>query len=764
MTLPPQAPDLTSCDREPIHISGAVQPHGVLLALSLPDLTVVQASDNAGRLLGCRVEDLLGMPVTACINPADAELLRSSVAVEQISTGPIALFTTEVVGANTRCDGIAHLSDGLLVLELEPVVAAPERADPYRTVKMSLAVLQRAPDLAGFCQLVSDQVRLLTGFDRVMVYRFTHDGTGTVIAESLAGGQESYLGLRYPASDIPKQARELYLRNWLRIIPDAGYTPAPLVPARNPLTGSPLDLSHSVLRSVSPVHLEYLRNMGVQASMSISLVKERQLWGLIACHHCGPRYLSYDVRTACEFLGQMASVQIASYEHEADLQYRIHLQQAQARLLDLMADADDFDEALRRIGPHLLSLFQAQGAALSYAGELSTYGVTPDTASLHELVAWLVRARQEDVFVTDSLARVFPAAAAYAGVASGVLAVPISRSRSDMILWFRSEQVHTVTWGGDPNKPMEVGDGGEQRLSPRKSFVAWREQVHGTSEPWLPHEVEAARDLRNVVLTIVLRKNEELLRLNADLEHSNAELDSFAYIASHDLKEPLRGIHNYAGFLVEDYQDQIDEKGIEKLQTLVRLSQRMEALIESLLYYSRVGRVNLSVGAVALDAVLADTLELLQPRIVETGAEIRIPRSLPLAPCDRVRIGEVFANLISNALKYNDKPRPVIEIGYLEPEEGDASWQESVAYPVFYVRDNGIGIRQKHFETIFRIFKRLHGRNDYGGGTGAGLTITRKIVERHGGRIWVESIHREGTTFFFTLGTAAGQGGGDDDE
>ncbi len=758
-SAPPQTPDLATCDREPIHISGAVQPHGVLLALSLPDLTVVQASANCAALLGHPIEQLLGQPLAASITPADVEHLRASITLEQLASGPISLFTTQAVATGITCDAIAHLSDDLLVLELEPVSGRPEGADPYRTVKMSLAVLQRAPDLERFAGLACEQVRRLTGFDRVMVYRFAPDGTGTVIAESLADDQESYLGLRYPASDIPKQARALYLRNWLRIIPDATYTPAPLRPALNPVTARPLDLSNSVLRSVSPVHLEYLANMGVRASMSISLVKDNQLWGLIACHHRAPRFLSYDVRTACEFLGQMASVQIAAYEHESDLEYRIHLQQSQARLLDLMAGAEDFDAALGRLGPNLLGFLHADGAALSYAGELTTYGATPDPDQLRALVAWLASTQQDDLFVTDSLARHLPAAAAYTDVASGLLAVPISRSRGDMILWFRPEQIHTVSWGGDPNKPVEATGDGEQRLTPRTSFAAWRELVRATSSPWHAHEVEAARDLRSVVLTIVLRKNEELLRLNAELEYSNAELDSFAYIASHDLKEPLRGIHNYAGFLIEDYQHRLDPDGLEKLQTLVRLSQRMEALIESLLYYSRVGRVNLSVGEVRLDDVLRETLELLQPRIDELDAEIVIPRPLPTVSCDRVRIGEVFANLIANGLKYNDKPGPRVEIGYYEPEEALSLGHDAAAGPVLYVRDNGIGIRAKHYETIFRIFKRLHGRSDYGGGAGAGLTIARKIIERHGGRIWLESVLGEGTTFFFTLGPIAEQVG-----
>jgi signal transduction histidine kinase len=257
------------------------------------------------------------------------------------------------------------------------------------------------------------------------------------------------------------------------------------------------------------------------------------------------------------------------------------------------------------------------------------------------------------------------------------------------------------------------------------------------------------------------RRNEELQRLNAELERSNIELDSFAYIASHDLKEPLRGIHNYSHFLLEDYADQLDDEGASKLHTLIRLTQRMETLIDSLLYYSRVGRAELAVRDINLDEVLNQTLELLAPRVHELGVEVRRPCVLPTVRADHARVGEVFSNLIANALKYNDKAERWVEIGWQEcgvrrAEDGITEALVS-ALPTphssfFYVRDNGLGIAPEHHENVFRIFKRLHGRDEYGGGVGAGLTIVRKIIERHGGRIWLESEPGTGTTFYFTLG------------
>ncbi len=239
------------------------------------------------------------------------------------------------------------------------------------------------------------------------------------------------------------------------------------------------------------------------------------------------------------------------------------------------------------------------------------------------------------------------------------------------------------------------------------------------------------------------------------MSQSNQELHDFAYVASHDLKEPLRGIFNYSTFLIEDYSDTLDEDGRSKLQTLQQLSRRLDALIDALLEFSRVGRLEFAIRPTDLNEVLAGILDSLRIPLEERRIEVNIPRPLPTVQCDHVRVGEVFRNLITNAMKYNDKPEKWIEIGYCElPSAANfqpPSGGEKNRPLAYYVRDNGIGIPQKHFESVFRIFKRLHGRDRYGGGTGAGLTIVKRIVNRHDGAIWVDSTPGEGSTFYFTL-------------
>jgi light-regulated signal transduction histidine kinase (bacteriophytochrome) len=352
----------------------------------------------------------------------------------------------------------------------------------------------------------------------------------------------------------------------------------------------------------------------------------------------------------------------------------------------------------------------------------------------------------EPVFATDCLSGYLPEAVSFKALCAGLLALRFSDTKDDFLLWFRPEIVQTVNWAGDPHKPVDLSSDG-QRLLPRSSFALWKETVRLKSSPWAEVELEAAKELRAALLEVVLRRAEQLGRLYADLERSHAELDSFAYIASHDLREPLRGITNYSEMLSEDYADKLDQPGKDKLATLSRLSQRMSELLDSLLEYSRVGRAEFSNDDVDLNRVVSQALELLQLRIEEGHISIRIARPLPTVKGDRIRLVEVFMNLISNAIKYNDKPKKDIEIGFESSPLG--------GQPVFYVRDNGIGIQEEHYEQIFQIFRRLHAANEYGGGSGAGLTIVRKIVERIGGRIWLKSIVGQGTTFYFTLGKDA---------
>lgn len=749
--------NLTNCDREPIHIPNLIQPHGVLLAVSAAEYEILQVSLNTEQMMGITPQQLLGRPLSELIGEPLVDKIRSCPSEDFNEINPLRINLDRPEN-NLTFDAIIHRNGEIVTVELEPISSSLESFfDFYQSVKSPISKIQKTNTLDELCSTLVEEVRNITGFDRVMVYRFDSQGAGQVVAEAVQQGLEPFLGLRYPDTDIPKQAKHLYTLNYIRLIPDTAYEPVGLVPSLNPLTQQPLDMSMSVLRSVSPLHTEYLDNMGVAASMSISLIKNKQLWGLIACHHNTPKTVSYQIRTICEFIGQIVSFELASKEENENLDYRIKLRSIQSRFVKTISQAEVLETGLTENARDLLDLVGASGVALCFESEITLIGNTPDRNAITKLVSWLETQFDEEViYETTSLSQEYSPAQDYKEIASGLLALLISRVQKTLIIWFRPEVIQTINWGGNPYKAMEIEDG-IIKMSPRKSFEKWQETVKDRSLPWNACEVEAALELRSSIIGIVLRKADELSQVNKELTRSNVELDAFAYIASHDLKEPLRGIYNYSSFLIEDYGAVLDEAGVDKLNTLMRLTHRMEDLINSLLHYSRLGRAELQMRPVDLNQLLAEVLDLLSVSKRDLQVRFEIPRALPTVNCDRTQVNELFTNLISNGIKYNQKPEKMIEIGYLTADEATAAETflpddafASSKY-IFYVRDNGIGIREKHLESIFRIFKRLHSQKKYGGGTGAGLTIAKKIVERHGGDIWVKSEYGKGSTFYFTL-------------
>ena len=737
---------LNNCDREPIHIPGSVQPYGFLLLLDPYTRRVVQASANTETLLGVAAADLLGAGLDRLLGPAHLAQ------VEEIWPG--LTETGRLLGV--RLDGVAgqpfyklilHRHDELLWVEGEPVADGGVSAFDLPALNLTLGQLLGADSLLDCCRVAVEQVHALTGFDRVAIYRFADDGSGEIIAEHMRPDLSPWLGLHYPATDVPQQARAMYLKNWLRFIPNVTYAPVPLVPGRTPGVNRPPDMTHSVLRSVSPIHLEYLRNMGTAATITISLIQDGRLWGMITCHHQTPRLISYELRDLCQFLGKTMSALLATKERQDEAAYRQRIRQHQQRLFEQMDTNANFVEELHRFSPTLLDVFECGGAVVCFEGQNIALGQTPPPAELNKLINWLRTHTNQHVFVTDSLAQLAPDLGhAVRATASGVLAIALAQDPGEYIIWFRPEQVQSVTWAGRLAKNETTVDG-QVFLSPRQSFEAWKQHVQLTAAPWKALEIEAAREIRLHITDLRLRALNELqtratdlARLNAELARSNDELDSFAYVASHDLKEPLRGIHNYSIFLLEDYADKLDDDGVNKLQTLVRLSQRMEALIESLLQISRVGRLDLTVEETNLDEDLAEVLDLLHPRIEQSGTTVTVATPLSVLRCDRVRVREVLSNLLTNAMRYNDQPAKHIVVGLAPPDvRGPRGTGDPAAYHVFYVRDNGIGIAPKHHENIFKIFKRLHSQEKYGGGTGVGLAIAKIMVEKHSGELWVDS-------------------------
>jgi light-regulated signal transduction histidine kinase (bacteriophytochrome) len=780
---------LTTCDSEPVQTPGCIQAQGVLMAVRLADMAILQISENARAFLGVAAEDLLGAPVARVIGDVNLLRLRNMLAHEVLERNAVYAFTLDTptpldvpttpypnstasatTDANTSAqahthalDVCAHTFDGVLLLEFEATGRTTNPGDKnadgdfFAHVTKAVSRLQAAIGVRAFCQQVADEVREITGLDRVMVYKFHADKHGEVVAENKRPDLPAWLGLHYPETDIPKPARDIYQRIWIRPVPNAAAPLVEMTPLANPDTGQPLNMTYCALRGASTMYTEYLANMGVAASLTMPILIEGELWGMIACHHMAPTHFAHQLRSACELLSQVASLQLKATERAEQLAYRVKVDSVHQKLMVKAAREGDL-LALSDNEPSLLDAMEADGAALYHRDRWWCAGNTPNVEQLDALAEWLNARPDFDssvrpAFVTDSLVRDYPPGRAFSNVVSGVIAVRVSRLRRDLIMWFRPETPQTVHWAGDPaDKPMVEGPSG-MRLTPRRSFALFIESVRDRALPWSALEVDSALRLRQLVMELVISQTVQLSENNVDLTASNEELDAFAYVASHDLKEPLRGINRFAHQLLENAKT-LSSTDRQRLDSLMRLTLRMDSLLNSLLHFSRVGRTNLEFETVNLNELVEDALEMTGVRRNENTCRISIPRPLPTIECNPVRVREIFSNLISNAIKYNLHERPLVELTSIAPDNAAARQNaplQTRGQIIYCVRDDGIGIDPRDFEQVFRMFKRLHGHDEFGGGMGAGLTVVQKVVQRHGGAIWLESTVGQGSTFYFTL-------------
>ncbi len=735
-TSPAVAIDLTDCDKEPIRTPGSIQPHGFLLSLS-EQLLVLQATQNLSSLTKVDAQQAIGQPLAQVLGVTCARQIEQCLAGTAVGVRPTFLCNL-ALESGARFDVLAHAYDQLLILEFE---AAPVRHDLrqlYRRVGDLLLKLNDSTSVEDMSLLAAQEIRAVTGFGRVMVYQFDAEGHGHVLAECRDEHYPSYLGQRFPAADIPLQARALYSMNRIRLIQDANYTPAQLVPPNNPVTGAPNDLSFAALRSVSPIHLQYMRNMGTLASMSVSLMVKGRLWGLISCHHATPCPVPYDHRTACEQLGQILAMCLESREDAGELQFRLDVRRIMVSMLAGLTQGADFIDNMRSVFPQLLKFARAGGAAILFEDRLLTFGDTPPDAAIRDLVGWLDLNAHGDLFHTDRLGSLYPEAAALAANASGLLAMPISRIHQHYLLWFRPEVVHTIDWAG---RPPDKG-GNPSQLSPRTSFASWRETIHGSSAPWHGGEIELALEFRTALLGLALERAEQMAELAEELGRANKELEAFSYSVSHDLRAPLRHIVGFSDLLLEA----AGNDGLEKRQRFllnIKDSARLAGkLVDDLLSFSQMGRAALRPASIALGDLVRVCIDKLAPDTAGRNIAWHIG-ALPTLQADPNFLQLALYNLLSNAVKFTgQKDAATIAVSASESADG-ADWIVAVA-------DNGAGFNMEYVHKLFGVFQRLHRMEEFQG-TGIGLANVRRIIERHGGRVWAESSAGQGATFYFSI-------------
>ncbi|WP_446745696.1 ATP-binding protein [Silvibacterium acidisoli] len=739
--------DLTNCDREPIHIPGSIQSHGFLLGLKLqPDgrLHVVTASENAAQYLSLPLDRILDAELNNLVEHDLVEALHKGLLSEG-SAGDFVRFIGTArlpVSGSQRHDFqiVGHRLAELFILEFERTEHSVSQAELNAVLSNFVGSIEELDDRTALCQAVTSQIRALTGFDRIMLYQFDEEGHGTVLAEDRNDKLPSYLGLHFPATDIPQQARALYVLNRIRIIPDVDYEPSPLLSVPEMKDAPPLDLSLSILRSVSPIHREYMRNMGTVSSMSISLVTEGRLWGLISGHHHEPRTVPYLVRSASEVLSRITTSHLLALHRSSQMAHAIRLKSVHGQLLSFMAAGENYIDGLARHPVELLAVTGAQGAAIVVGERCILLGKTPSQQAVLAFAQWFSKRGREDVFATNQIELECGEVEELRTEASGILAISLSQVHRMQILWFRPEILQTVQWAGEPAKSEEFVNGVRQ-IHPRNSFSSWKEIVRGKSLAWTSVEIESAREFRSIVLEIVLKRAEELAEMASELESSNRELEAFSYSVSHDLRAPFRHISGFAELLLENEASRLSDTGRRHLATIAQSAQFAGLLVDSLLNFSRISRTQLEIHSMAMKPLVEDVWrDVVQQEIGERQVEMVIG-DLPVVEADLNLLRQVWRNLISNAVKYT---RPC------DHARIEVSCEQTPDEYVFAVRDNGVGFEGEYAHKLFGAFQRLHRMEEFEG-TGIGLANVRRIIARHNGRTWATGEVGKGAVISFSL-------------
>ena len=743
--LPPTYPirnafDHTECDREAVQFSGCIMPHGALLLVNPEQLTILGASENCGVLFDTDALKLVNQGLDSLFDASVVSAITLGLVGIRLGTPP-RLVGHFVCRHNRQLFTLlAHRTGQAYLLEFERLQSGYHEQSviqQFAEVQYAFRLLQNAINWQGVIHSAVIELKRLTGFESVMAARFLDDGSFQVIAEARESDFTSYLDKHFPKSDIPEPGRKQMLQMPVQHIPDNDYQPVSLTMQEGLLSACQVDLSLATLRSVSPMCRRFYQNMGVRARLVLSWVYNDELKGFFNCMATVPLQVSYLERMAYQAFTDMAVRVMIEKQHRQEHEIALELKRHMLAIGNDLTAAHSLVDELASLPTKLCALMQASGAILLTQNKTATAGEIPDADLLTILLPWL--SQQPNCFMTDRLAQDFAPAKPWVEVACGLLAIRLTDCHEYLLL-FRKEWPYEVRWAGEPQKSLEMDVNAQAwRLTPRGSFDEWKQTVTGLARPWQAHEFEAINDLR-MMLTIALN-TQQLQQLNARNQESNRELESFAYTVSHDLQEPLRGILNFSEFLHKSLDGQLSEKQQTWLKTVMNLSTRMSHMVKTLLEYSRATEQPLNLRPVQLTGVLQDVVENLSCLSAEGHIDIDVSQLFPVVECDSTRVAAIFENLIANAIKYNDKPLKQIKVGFLD-----------TVPTVFFVRDNGIGIKQEHYASIFEIFRRLHGRADYGGGTGAGLTIARKHAERHGGQLWLKSILGQGSTFFFTLG------------
>lgn len=729
---------LTNCDQEPIHIPGKIQPHGFLIGLT-QQWVIDYCTENISSFIDVSHITVLGNKFETIFGSTAQEKIVNYINSETVQD----VFPLEINLCSKQFQVNIHKSGDIYILEAELQFDKQILADVYTQTIQFVTQMNNTKSLKDLCALVAAGTREITGYDRVMIYRFDDQYNGEVYAESCGNDLEPFLGLHYPHTDIPLQARELYIKNELRLIADVNYQAVPIYTVDDKEDKN-LDLSLSILRSTSPIHVQYLKNMGVGATLTISLIHHDRLWGLIACHHYSQKNISPAVRLAAKLQGQFITSQIDIREANDENVNAKKSAEALESLtaLDLPLAEDSLNLIIKM--PELLALCNAGGVSILFRNKIYKNGLTPADDQIKAFIEQVEGHKSSEFYMTRKISEHFPGLEKSSHVAGVVYH---SLGDSNHILWYRPETVSEINWAGDPEKSIVKDKNG---LHPRNSFNTWKQIVKGQSTGWKQYELNSAAKyahaLHNNLMMIMLSEEEERYRLQSEvLRETNSELENINWISTHDLQEPLRKIQMITSKLLSEKKGNSDDPDLDSLERVSKSAARMRELLQDILKYTRIKNIRETAEKIDLNEIFQDATDEISELILEKNAVIESEK-LPEVNAIGFLMKQLFLNIMQNSLKYAAADRfPVIKI--------TASQEPVIIKELFNVycswvkfSDNGIGFDQKYAESIFKVFTRLHSQQEYSG-SGIGLALCKKIMQTMGGAIYAEGESGKGAVF-----------------
>lgn len=725
--------DFVECHEEPIHIPGHIQSFGYLIGIDSDSHSIAFFSQNISDIFKFENVDLIFGKKLIDFPQSFQSIIDSDIyaSLNKFTRRENETYFDKIVIENQEYHFSVFRSKNHIFLEFEEVLE-----NPNKRISNKYDNFYIVDDAQEIWDQLLGTLSKIVNYDRMMVYKFMMDGSGKVIAERRRGNMESYLGLHYPESDIPRQARELYIQKRKRIFSDVYAETVPILSKTN----ESIDLTFTASRGMSPIHGQYIKNSGASSSFSVSIIIDDYLWGLVTCQNSEPKHIDLEDRVQAGIFTALASNAYSSFKSKKELEYRLDLNEKSSHLKSEFLKHNTLFDSLIENKKELKKLPEADGLVIVSEGDIVTEGLVPERSVIENIIHWAHENTDKSIYENRSFLKEYGEELKLDENTAGIIIYFIERNKNEMLIWFRKEFDEHINWAGNPEKQIGVfSQNGEEKqiISPRTSFNVFTENIKGNSKRWNSRNISAVQSVRDVILETSHKQYNAIKELNNQLKKVNEELDSFSYTISHDLGTPLTVMKLNAQMLLSNFEK--TEKNKYKLNSIIEEIDNMAEMMHDVLQLSRAKHSEIELESIKTVKTIQKITENAKITFDSPRSEVII-KECPDVLADKTMLHQVFLNIINNAIKYSSQQEyPKVEI------EGTEDGQMII----YRISDNGIGIPEEDKHRMFKIFNRMDNAKKFKG-NGVGLSIVHRIMKRIGGNVDYES-NKEGTSFILTF-------------